>query len=205
MSNRGTQSISPTRNRILEVAARVLALRGYHDTNIDEVVNKSGTSKGGFYFHFPSKERMIIALVEEISEKLNKKILIAMANQDLPQERLSTALDALFLAFAKQRKLAQILLVNITGHGRSMDKKFLPIRNKFVTLIKQELDGAVNTNLIRPTNTTVAAQVWLGGLYEVIFHWLMSETPSSIEEVIPQTKAMLFNSIGIPHGQLGKS
>ena len=86
-----------------------------------------------------------------------------------------------------------------------MDKKFLPIRNKFVTLIKQELDGAVNMGLIGTTNTTIAAQVWLGGLYEVIFHWLMSETPSSIEEVIPQTKAMLFNSIGIPHGHFERS
>ena len=45
---------------------------------------------------------------------------------------------------------------------------------------------------------TLASQVWLGALHEVIFQWLMADNPASIEGVVSQTGSMLFNSAGIP-------
>lgn len=198
MATRNEQSTKRTRNRILEAAGRVLARRGYHDTNVEEVVTKSGTSKGGFYFHFPSKERMVVALVEEMSDKLVKKVERAMNGEPLPERRLAIALDTLLRTFSRQRKLAQVLLINMAGHGKSMDKKFLPVRNRFAEVIQRELDGAVAAGLVQPMDTTLASQVWLGALHEVIFQWLMADNPTSIEDIVPQTGAMLFSSAGIP-------
>jgi len=198
MTARNEQSTKQTRNRILEAAGSVLARRGYHDTNVEEVVTKSGTSKGGFYFHFPSKERMGVTLVEAMSDKLVKKVERAINGEPQPERRLAIALETLLRTFSRQRKLAQVLLVNMAGHGKSMDKKFLPVRNKFTEVIQRELDRAVATGLVPPMDTTLASQVWLGALHEVIFQWLMADNPASIEGVVSQTGSMLFNSAGIP-------
>ena len=44
-----------SRERIMEAAEAVLAEKGYHDAAMDEIVRRTEMSKGGLYFHFPSK------------------------------------------------------------------------------------------------------------------------------------------------------
>ena len=84
MASRTRPSNRDVKTRILDAAANVLARRGYHDTNVEEIVSRSGTSKGGFYFHFPSKERMAVGLVEQLSEKLVGKVERAMGPEERP-------------------------------------------------------------------------------------------------------------------------
>ena len=54
-----------TRERIMEAALRVFSQKGYHDARVDEIVEESQTSKGAVYFHFPSKEQIFLALVDD--------------------------------------------------------------------------------------------------------------------------------------------
>lgn len=197
MASRPEPSVRDAKTRILDAAANVLARRGYHDTNVEEIVSRSGTSKGGFYFHFPSKERMVVGLVEQLSVKLVGKVERAMGHEARPAHRLAIAVDTLLRTFAKQRKLAQLLLVNVVGHGRSLDKKFLPLRDRFAELIQRELDGAVAEGLIEPMDTRLASRVWLGALNEVILQWLMADSPPPLASEAPSLRALLFRSVGI--------
>jgi len=190
------------RERILDAAADLFARRGYHSANVDEIVEQSGTSKGSFYFHFLSKEKMVMALVEQMSERLVRKVEHSIGEETRPLHRIALAIDALLLTFSKQRKLAQILLVNVLGQGRSMDRKFLPVREKFAGLIKRELDVAVADGLVAPMDTTLVSRVWLGALYEVILQWLMSEPPGSLAEKGPALRALLMRSIGVDPDKL---
>ena len=43
-----------TRDQILDAAARLIHLRGYHCTSLDDVLRDSGIGKGNFYYHFKS-------------------------------------------------------------------------------------------------------------------------------------------------------
>ena len=43
-----------TRQRILDAASEVFSEKGYHDAAVDDIVKASNSSKGSFYFHFPS-------------------------------------------------------------------------------------------------------------------------------------------------------
>ena len=45
-----------TRQRILEAAETVFAEKGYHRSVVDDIIREAKTSKGGFYFHFSSKQ-----------------------------------------------------------------------------------------------------------------------------------------------------
>jgi AcrR family transcriptional regulator len=191
-----------TRERILEAASNVLADRGYHETNVEEIVNRSGTSKGGFYFHFPSKEQMVMALVGQLGDKLVRKVERSMGNERRPAYRLTIAVDTLMQTFANRRKLARILLINVAGQGKSMDRKFMPVRHGFANLIRSELDGAVAAGLIEPLNTTLASQVWLGAFHEVLLEWLIADSPPPVPGIIPELTTMLFRSAGFHSEQL---
>jgi len=54
-----------TRDRILQAALQVFAEKGYHRALVDDIVQASRTSKGAVYHHFPNKEALFLALVDE--------------------------------------------------------------------------------------------------------------------------------------------
>ena len=194
MANSPTRS---ARDRILDAAAGLIARRGYHNANIDEIVQQSGTSKGSFYFHFPSKEKMVIGLMDQLSDKLVRKVERSIKRETRPVHRLASAIDALLLTFSRQRKLGQILLINVVGQGRAMDKKFLPIRDRFARFIQGELDRAVDSAAVPPLDTVLVSHVWLGALHEVVLRWLLASQPTSIMDTAPALRTMLLRSIGV--------
>lgn len=55
---------SGTRQRILEVAERLVIDNGFAATSVDRVIAESGTSKGAFFHHFDSKAALARALVD---------------------------------------------------------------------------------------------------------------------------------------------
>jgi len=59
-----TRDKEATRQRLLDAAEQVFAEKGYHGAGVDDIIRASDSSKGGFYFHFPNKQAIFLALVE---------------------------------------------------------------------------------------------------------------------------------------------
>src|SRR6266508_3236138 len=57
-----------TRRRILDVAARSFAEHGFRGNSLNDIVRESGLTKGAFYFHFPSKEALALAVFQDKQE-----------------------------------------------------------------------------------------------------------------------------------------
>jgi len=54
-----------TRRVILQAAAETFEARGYLGTHLQDVVGRRDVSKGALYFHFPSKEALAVAVIQE--------------------------------------------------------------------------------------------------------------------------------------------
>ena len=53
-----------TRARIIREAARLFALKGYHDTKLQEVLRGAEVTTGAFFHHFHSKEDLSFAVID---------------------------------------------------------------------------------------------------------------------------------------------
>jgi TetR/AcrR family transcriptional repressor of nem operon len=53
-----------TREKILAEASRLFALKGYHDTKLEEILHAAGVTTGAFFHHFGSKEELGFAVVD---------------------------------------------------------------------------------------------------------------------------------------------
>jgi TetR/AcrR family transcriptional repressor of nem operon len=53
-----------TRTRILDAAQRLVLEKGFAGTSVDELIAAAGTTKGGFFHHFASKQDLARALIE---------------------------------------------------------------------------------------------------------------------------------------------
>lgn len=59
------RSAGATRAQLLDAATKVFAERGYRAATVDEIVAEARLSKGTFYWHFPSKDDLFAALLDE--------------------------------------------------------------------------------------------------------------------------------------------
>lgn len=66
---------------ILDTAKRLFIEKGYERTSVQDIINNlGGLSKGAVYYHFKSKEDILIAVTNQMAEESNK-ILFEIRNR----------------------------------------------------------------------------------------------------------------------------
>ncbi len=63
-----------TKERIIDASLELLHRRGYYDTSINDIIDNSGIKKGSLYFHYKSKDALIIEVLNEALERYEKQI-----------------------------------------------------------------------------------------------------------------------------------
>ena len=113
------QKSRATRERILDAAFGTFSKRGYRDTAIDEIAAAAGTSKGGVYFHFPTKEAIYRELMRSTADRLAAKVERAVAAESDPIARAEAALRTVLATFAGHRTMARLFFIDALGAGRA--------------------------------------------------------------------------------------
>ena len=187
-----------TRQRLLDAAEQVFAAKGYHGAGVDDIIRASDSSKGGFYFHFPNKQGIFLALVDALVPKLAAAVDRAIATESDPIAQLDAALHTVIETFSRYRALAKILLVEAVGLGHGFDEKLMRTRGYFAAMIQRYLDRAVAAGALPPFDTETTAWVWFGAINELVVRWLVTGQPERLEQVLPQLRVLLLRSIGAP-------
>jgi AcrR family transcriptional regulator len=92
-----TADSRPARQRILDVAGELFYRDGFRAVGVDTVVERSGVAKTTLYRHFPSKDDLIVAYLQESDIRFWTWFERAVAGEHEPRAKLL----ALFEAVAK--------------------------------------------------------------------------------------------------------
>jgi AcrR family transcriptional regulator len=185
------------RERILDAAFSVFSQRGYRQAGVDEVGRQAETSKGGVYFHFPTKESLFLELLRTTADRLTGKVERSIAPYDDPIERADVALQTVLGVFAGHRTMARLFLIDAVGAGSEFQVELQRLHERFAAIIAQQLDDAVEAGIIEPIDTDLVGMVWFGALNEVVMRWLMSEQRGRLEDTYPTLRGLLLRSVGI--------
>jgi AcrR family transcriptional regulator len=191
------------RERILDAAFTVFSRHGYRQAGVDEVGRQAETSKGGVYFHFPTKEALFLELLRTTADRLVSKVERAIATASDPIERADIALSTVLGVFAGHRTMARLFLIDAVGAGSEFQAELQQLHERFSGLIAEQLDAAVEDGSIAPIDTGIAAMAWFGALNEVVMRWLMTEQGEArLEDAYPTLRAILLRSVGIAEDRI---
>lgn len=190
------------RERILDAAFTVFSRRGYREAGVDEVGRQADTSKGGVYFHFPTKESLFLELLRTTADRLAGKVERAMDGHVDPIDRADAALHTVLSVFGGHRTMARLFLVDAVGAGQAFQAELQRMHERFSGLIAVELEDAVAAGIIPPIDTAVAGMAWFGALNEVVMRWLMDDPHARLEDAYPTLRAILLRSVGIPEARI---
>ena len=171
-----------TRRRILDAALELFSERGYHNTSMDDVVRAAGLSKGGVYFHFPSKDAMFSALYDECADALFHRSLAAAIAEDDTLNRLAAGVRA-FIQGCWELRSARVVFGETIGMNPLLDRKREETMTRFQELISEALNVAVAEEAIPPVNTRILARAMVGAFAELGMEVVRSKSPEEVEEV----------------------
>jgi TetR/AcrR family transcriptional regulator, transcriptional repressor for nem operon len=91
--------MTSTREHILDAAGRLIHLRGFHNTSVDDILRESGVGKGNLYYYFKSKDELGYAALDRTLERIREDVLERVFATDLdPWAQLE-----MFLEFPMER------------------------------------------------------------------------------------------------------
>jgi AcrR family transcriptional regulator len=195
MSDTTTRDPESTKARILDAALTIFSHKGYHDTRLDEIVDESHTSKGSIYFHFPNKERLFLALVDQFADLLERRVTETIEPTPKGMGRVKLALQTCLETFGRYRRPAKILLVQAVGLGTVFEEKRNEINDGFARLIERYLIEAIEIGDIAPVDTEVMAHAWMGAIYALVIRWVYTGEPEP-ERIMVTLVPALLQSVG---------
>jgi AcrR family transcriptional regulator len=123
-----------TRQRILDVALDLFTEQGFDGTSLRQIAEQLGVTKAALYYHFESKDRILMALHLRLHE-FGKDALMRMAEGPVTLELWGELLDEIVDQMLAQRKIFLMHERNQAAleklHRKDHDAEHEDIQNRF--------------------------------------------------------------------------
>jgi AcrR family transcriptional regulator len=146
------------RQSILEAASKLFIEKGFGGTNINDIADAVGVTRTALYYYFPSKESMLEALTEDITEKAGLLAQSVSQRDALPAkealEQLILQHAGLILDHPLQFRVVERSESSLPEPHRSVAQAARrTVLENFVGVIQRGID----TGQFRDTNAHIAA------------------------------------------------
>lgn len=90
-----------TMEKILLAALSLFSKKGYHETSMDDIVKKSGFSKGAIYGYFDSKETLFLELQKKFATINYNQLKAVIDNEPTSLAKLERSADLVFASICE--------------------------------------------------------------------------------------------------------
>lgn len=113
------QRTAEMRARLLEATIACFIELGYARTTTTEIAERAGVSRGAMLHHYPTKEELVLAAVEQLFSRRKEEFLAAFARVPKSADRPAAALELLWKIVGGETFYAWL---ELAVAGRSDDK-----------------------------------------------------------------------------------
>ncbi|MFB5285078.1 TetR/AcrR family transcriptional regulator [Peribacillus sp. Hz7] len=181
-----------TQEKILRTSLKLFSEKGFDKVTVDEIVKKSGTSKGSFYQHFSAKSDIFLVRFTEVDDYYLEVFHSFPKDMD-PLEKLFIFIQKL-MRFLEEEMGKDLMKVIYSAALNSKEHTyFLNSNRSLFQIIFTLLEEAKEKDSIG-TNQSIheIAIMITQGLMGIIYHWGINDSNQSLESLsIPLTKTII--------------
>jgi AcrR family transcriptional regulator len=166
-----------TRRQLVGAATELFATQGYEATSIDNVLESAGVSRGALYHHFPGKEQLFEAVLEDVEAQLAGEVVAAAEAVGDPAKSLQACCLA-WLQRLRDPVIRRIVLVDapsVVGWARWREID----ECHWFGLLKSALAESLPQSRLDPVSLDVLAHMLLAALNELAFVIARAEDPEA--------------------------
>jgi AcrR family transcriptional regulator len=192
-----------SRSQIMEAALKLFSHRGYGATSVRDIAESAGVSKGNVYHHFPDKETIFRALLDQYFQ--------AMSTPDFPFNRaLATGtfpenLEALGKAARETvkdyREYVALIYVDVVEFdGTHIRKFYSDMSRRFDTFMKShgmndKLAGRLQDGLSPLSAVMLATRIFYNYFSIEIIFGVKDHFGKNTDEVVSEISKILRNGM----------
>jgi len=159
------------RDNIIHESQKLFSLNGFLNTGINDIIRAAGTSKGGFYNHFCSKEDLFVEVLAESQSIWRKMVLTSVSEIESPTGKIIQILKNYRDRYLKDTENFPGGCIFITFSVELDDTRPHLVKEVhegfegFKSLLKRLLDDAVELGeLPADLNTTTVTEMLFTGM-----------------------------------------
>ncbi len=176
---------SERRATILAVAKVLFSDKGYHGVSVDEIATRLGVSPAILYRHFPSKEALYEAVLNEIACK-RESYVEAVVNSDGSFDTVLKMITRIYIDSVSRDPDYLRMEMHSVLEGSDATRQFFEHRWKpFSDFIEYSLAELIAGKRIPVINATVAALGFQGMLREALYAKCIYRSPQYREIDLP--------------------
>jgi AcrR family transcriptional regulator len=175
------------RSRLLLGALSAIEEFGYGNATVAQITARARVSRRTFYELFDNREECLIALLEDIVERVELQ-LHAADLADLPwPERVGGGLSVILAFFDREPAFARLCVVESLGGGAQV----LARRGQLLTRMAGVLDEARTQGAPRGQCTALTAEALVGAVLGVLHTRLLSARPRPVSELLGELMGVI--------------
>jgi AcrR family transcriptional regulator len=170
------------RERMLLAVAEAVAEQGFATTTVADIIARARLSRRTFYEHFADKEECFLAAYDTVVEQLLGAVGQAYEQADGWAQKVHDGLETFLAYLAAEPAFARMCIVEVVAAGPDARGRRDAAMRVFVDFLEPGRDAAPK-GIVVPA---LAADVVVGGIYEIIYSRLQRNAADELVEMLPE-------------------
>lgn len=187
-----------TRRGIMDAAVQIFSRAGYEAASVNDICQSAGVSKGAFYHHFPSKQQLFLAIIEDWLKTIDAQLFTQAGDAgNVPQSlnRMAKMLGFIFEAASGQLPMFLEFMVQASRDQAVWDATIAPYR-RYQGLFEEMIEKGQGEGSIRPeVNAQTTSWVLISLAVGILLQGVIDPNMADWNEVTRSGVQMILESI----------
>lgn len=193
------------RRAMLNAAAELFAERGFGGTNLRDVAEVLGMSRPGLYYHFPSKEKILEALIEEVTLSFASQLETIVATEDSdPEQALRHVVSSSARWVLENPVLFRVLDRSEAEIPDDLKNKHDAAKRMILEHFTQIVERGISIGKFRPVDPHTAS-LTIVGMCNWVAWWYKPEGRLAMNEIAETIADMAVRSLLRPDAHRSRS
>ncbi|WP_096269780.1 TetR/AcrR family transcriptional regulator [Paucisalibacillus globulus] len=171
------------RDKIIHSALLLFEKHGFHGVTVNQIVESTGTSKGGFYHHFTSKDELLFVIHDTFITYVLEKAYIAKNTYDSPTKKLQEIIKSFVQVFDLYKPHISVFYQENVYLKADYEELIKKKRDQFKNIIIDTIHEGKTSGDFREDLSEEITGMAILGMVNWTYKWYKKSGEKSIEEI----------------------
>lgn len=175
--------ITDLRQRIIQSSLLLFEKQGFHGVTVNQIVENIGTSKGGFYHHFTSKDELLFVIHDTFITYVLEKAIKANETYHSPTKKLQAIIKDFVKVFDLYKPHISVFYQETIYLKPQYETLIKKKRDQFKQIITKAIQEGKEAGEFRSDLPLEITTMAILGMVNWTYKWYKQDGVKSIEEI----------------------
>jgi AcrR family transcriptional regulator len=185
-------------SEIVDAAARVFALRGYHGTSTQDIADALGLKQASLYYYFPSKEAALERVCEHGVEGFVEAAEAILRRPGTPREKIERLIASHLTPLETRRDYVRVFINERRYLPAASRKRIGRASRRLERIFQQVIETGIGDGSIRQDADPRLSTLAILGICNAVINWRPTEPNTSAKGLAREFSRLVLAGLSAP-------